>query len=146
MAAMRASFWNQRWKKAPTPQLRRVILNMTAGQTSQIIKSPEGYRIIKVISKESAGQRLLTDPRVQEQIRSELFQGKQQMLRAAFYEVARSEAKITNYYAKAVLKIASNLAFGRTWHAPPCASSPAFALGSCIPEHTADTSTESHRG
>jgi hypothetical protein len=33
-----------------------------------------------------------------------LFQGKQQMLRSAFYEVARSEAKIVNYYAKSVLE------------------------------------------
>ncbi len=95
-------------EKGADPQLRRVILNMTAGQTSQILHTPEGYRIIKVLSKESAGQRLLTDPRVQEQIRSELFQGKQQMLRAAFYEVARSEARITNYYAKAVLENRDN--------------------------------------
>jgi peptidyl-prolyl cis-trans isomerase SurA len=89
--------------KGANPELRRIILNMSAGQTSQIIHTPEGYRIIKVISKEQAGQRLLSDPRVQEGIRSELFQGKQQMLRAAFYEVARSEAKITNYYALSVL-------------------------------------------
>jgi peptidyl-prolyl cis-trans isomerase SurA len=90
-------------EKSANPELRRIILNMTAGQTSQVIHTPEGYRIIKVISKEAAGQRPFTDPRVQEQIRSELFQGKQQMLRAAFYEVARSEAKITNYYARSVL-------------------------------------------
>jgi peptidyl-prolyl cis-trans isomerase SurA len=90
-------------EKSANPELRRIILSMTAGQTSQVIHTPEGYRIIKVISKEAAGQRPFTDPRVQEQIRSELFQGKQQMLRAAFYEVARSEAKITNYYARSVL-------------------------------------------
>ena len=57
-----------------------------------------------MISKETAGQKPFSDPRVQEQIRGELFQGKQQMLRAAFYEVARSEAKITNYYAKSILE------------------------------------------
>ena len=91
-------------EKAANPELRRIILNMNAGQTSQIIHTPEGYRIIKVISKETAGQKPFSDPRVQEQIRGELFQGKQQMLRAAFYEVARSEAKITNYYAKSILE------------------------------------------
>jgi peptidyl-prolyl cis-trans isomerase SurA len=90
-------------EKSANPELRRQILNMTPGQVSQVIKTPDGYRIIKLISREMAGQRSFTDPRVQEQIRSELFQGKQQMLRAAFYEVARSEAKITNYYAKSVL-------------------------------------------
>jgi len=91
-------------EKGANPELRRIILTMSPGQTSQVIHTPEGYRIIKVLSKETAGQRQLTDPRVQEQIRSELFTGKQQMLLAAFYEVARSEAKITNYYARAVLE------------------------------------------
>jgi peptidyl-prolyl cis-trans isomerase SurA len=90
-------------EKGANPELRRDILNMMPGQISQIIHTPEGYRIIKLIAREMAGQRAFTDPRVQEQIRSELFQGKQQMLRAAFYEVSRSEAKITNYYAKSVL-------------------------------------------
>ncbi len=91
-------------EKGANPELRRIILNMSPGQTSQVIHTPEGYRIIKVISKETAGQRPFTDPRVQEQIRSELFQSKRQMLLAAFYEVARSEAKITNYYARSVLE------------------------------------------
>jgi peptidyl-prolyl cis-trans isomerase SurA len=89
--------------KRANPELRRLILNMTPGQISQVIHTPEGYRIIKLISREMAGQRALNDPRVQEEIRQELFQAKQQMLRAAFYEVARSEAKITNYYARSVL-------------------------------------------
>jgi peptidyl-prolyl cis-trans isomerase SurA len=89
--------------KRANPELRRLILNMTPGQISQVIHTPEGYRIMKLISREMAGQRALNDPRVQEEIRQELFQAKQQMLRAAFYEVARSEAKITNYYARSVL-------------------------------------------
>jgi len=89
--------------KKANPELRRLILNMMPGQISQVIHTPDGYRIIKLISREMAGQRALNDPRVQEEIRQELFQAKQQMLRAAFYEVARSEAKITNYYAKSVL-------------------------------------------
>jgi len=86
------------------PELRKLVLNMTPGQVSPIIHTSEGYRLIKLISREMAGQRQLSDPRVQEEIRQELFQGKQQMLRSAFYEVARSEAKIINYYAKSVLE------------------------------------------
>ncbi len=85
------------------PELRKLILEMTPGQVSPVIKTPEGYRIIKLIAKEPAGQRELSDPRVQEEIRQGLFQAKQQVLRAAFYEVARSEAKVTNYYAQSVL-------------------------------------------
>jgi peptidyl-prolyl cis-trans isomerase SurA len=86
------------------PELRKLVLNMTPGQVSPVIHTSEGYRLIKLISREMAGQRQLADPRVQEEIRQELFQGKQQMLRSAFYEVARSEAKIVNYYAKSVLE------------------------------------------
>jgi peptidyl-prolyl cis-trans isomerase SurA len=85
------------------PELRKFILEMTPGQVSPVIHTPEGYRIIKLIAKEPAGQRELSDPRVQEEIRQGLFQGKEQVLRAAFYEVARSEAKVINYYAESVL-------------------------------------------
>lgn len=86
------------------PELRKLILSMTPGQVSPMIHTPEGYRIIKLISKEPAGQRELSDPRVQEEIRQGLFQGKEQVLRAAFYEVARTEAKVVNYYAESVLQ------------------------------------------
>jgi peptidyl-prolyl cis-trans isomerase SurA len=85
------------------PELRKDILAMTPGQVSPVIRTAEGYRIIKLISKEPAGQRQLSDPRVQEEIRQGLFQAKQQVLRSAFYEVARSEAKVVNYYAESVL-------------------------------------------
>src|SRR5579875_136834 len=86
------------------PELRKSILSMTPGQVSPIMHTPEGYRIIKLISKEPAGQRQLSDPRVQEEIRQGLFQGKEEVLRSAFYEVARSEAKVVNYYAESVLE------------------------------------------
>jgi peptidyl-prolyl cis-trans isomerase SurA len=86
------------------PELRKLIMSMTPGQVSQVIHTPEGYRIIKLISREPAGQRELSDPRVQENIRHELFQRKDQMLRSAFYEVARSETKVVNYYAQSLLE------------------------------------------
>lgn len=85
------------------PELRKMILNMTPGQVSPIVHTPEGYRVIKLVAREMAGQRQLSDPRVQEEIRQEIFQAKQQTLRAAFYEVARSETKVVNYYALSVL-------------------------------------------
>ncbi len=85
------------------PELRKIILEMTPGQVSPVIHTSEGYRIIKLISKEPAGQRQLSDPRVQEEIRQGLFQAKEQVLRSAFYEVARSQAKVVNLYAESVL-------------------------------------------
>ncbi len=86
------------------PELRKAIMDMTPGQVSTVLHTPEGYRIIKLIAKEPAGQRQLSDPRVQEEIRQGLFQGKEQVLRSAFYEVARSQAKVVNYYAESVLE------------------------------------------
>ena len=86
------------------PELRKLIESMTPGQISPMIRTAEGYQIIKLLSKEPAGQRELSDPRVQENIRQMLFQRKDQMLRSAFYEVARSEAKVRNYYAESVLE------------------------------------------
>mgnify|MGYP001553478441 FL=1 len=76
---------------------------MAPGQISNVIHSPEGYRILKVISKEPAGQRVLNDPRVQEAIRTQLFNKKDQLLQAAFTENVRDEAKVVNYYAQSIL-------------------------------------------
>jgi peptidyl-prolyl cis-trans isomerase SurA len=80
-------------------ELRRVIMQLRPGETSGIIESPEGFRILKLIAREPAGQRELDDPRVQQTIRERLLNRKDQLLRAAYYEVARNEASVVNYYA-----------------------------------------------
>ncbi|MBI4904140.1 MAG: peptidylprolyl isomerase [Acidobacteria bacterium] len=85
------------------PDLRRMVMSLNAGQISKPMKSEEGYRILKVISKEPAGQRELNDPRVQQSIRDQLINRKDQLLRAVYYEVARNEAKVVNYYAAKVI-------------------------------------------
>ena len=40
---------------------------------------------------------------VQQNIRTTLVNRKDQLLQAAYYEIARNEAKVTNYYAEKVL-------------------------------------------
>ncbi len=62
-----------------------------------------GFRIVKLLAKEPAGQRELSDPRVQQAIRSELRDRREQLLKAAYYEVLRNEAKVENYYAQKVI-------------------------------------------
>ena len=84
------------------PELHKVIEAASPGQITTVVKTPDGYRIFKVYSKEPAGQRELTDPRVQQNIRETLLNRKDQLLRAAYYEVARDEAKVVNYLAMAV--------------------------------------------
>ena len=64
-------------------ELRKALMDMNPGQISNVIHTQEGYRILKVISKEPAGQRELNDPRVQETIRMTLFNRQDQLLKAA---------------------------------------------------------------
>jgi peptidyl-prolyl cis-trans isomerase SurA len=83
-------------------ELRKAVMGMTPGQITPVLRTGEGYRIFKVISKESAGQRELNDPRVQQNIREILRNRKDQLLRAAYYEVARSEVKVVNNLAQSI--------------------------------------------
>jgi peptidyl-prolyl cis-trans isomerase SurA len=84
-------------------ELRKMVMALQPGQISPVIKTQEGYRILKVMSKEPAGQRELNDPRVQQTIRETLLNRKDQLLRAAYYEIARNEAKVVNYYANSIM-------------------------------------------
>ncbi|HZD32206.1 MAG TPA: SurA N-terminal domain-containing protein [Candidatus Angelobacter sp.] len=66
-----------------------------------------GFRVVKLISREAAGQRELKDPRVQQAIREQLRDRREQLLKAAYYEVIRDEAKIENFFAEDILKKAN---------------------------------------
>jgi len=90
-----------------SPELRKLILSLQPGQLSPIIHTQEGYRILKVISKETAGQRDLSDPRVQQTIRSTLIDRKDQLLKTAYYEMARNQAKVVDYMAQSMFAGAS---------------------------------------
>jgi peptidyl-prolyl cis-trans isomerase SurA len=83
-------------------ELRKMVMSLVPRQFSPVIRTPEGYRILKVISKEPAGQRELNDPRVQQTIRETLLNRKDQLLKAAYYEVARNEAQVVNYLARTI--------------------------------------------
>ena len=68
-----------------------------------------GYRIVKLISKETAGQRELKDPRVQQAIREQLRDRREQLLKAAYYESVRDKATVQNYFADDILKKAGTM-------------------------------------
>ena len=96
--------------KGTDPATRETVLRLKPGQYSPIISvvNPQnrqavGFRIVKLVAKEPAGQRELSDPRVQQAIRSQLHDRREQLLKAAYYEVLRDSAKVENYYAKQVL-------------------------------------------
>jgi peptidyl-prolyl cis-trans isomerase SurA len=85
-------------------ELRKMVMSLQPGQISPVIRTPEGYRILKVVSKEPAGQRELNDPRVQQTIRETLLNRKDQLLKAAYYEIARNEARVANHLAQQVFE------------------------------------------
>jgi peptidyl-prolyl cis-trans isomerase SurA len=97
--------------KNTDPVTRDAVTKLKPGQYTTVItvinpvtKQLIGFRIVKLIAKESAGQRELSDPRVQEAIRSQLRDRREQLLKAAYYEVLRDQAKVQNYYAEKVLE------------------------------------------
>ena len=92
---------NRRWTR-PARSCGRLVLSLQPGQMSPVIHTPDGYRILKMISKEPAGQRDLSDPRVQQSIRETLLSRKDQLLKTAYYETARNEAKIVNNMSRTI--------------------------------------------
>ncbi|HZR30832.1 MAG TPA: SurA N-terminal domain-containing protein [Terriglobales bacterium] len=90
---------------------RDVIEKLKPGQYSGVITIIEptahrlvGFRVVRLLEKEPAGQRELSDPRVQQFIRQQLRDHRQQLLKAAYYEVLDDQAKVENYYAQQILK------------------------------------------
>jgi peptidyl-prolyl cis-trans isomerase SurA len=71
-----------------------------AGPTQRAI----GYAIYKLIAREPAGQRELNNPSVQQNIRQGLRDNHAQLLKLAYYEMLRDDAKVRNYFAEQVLK------------------------------------------
>ncbi|NUQ28701.1 MAG: peptidylprolyl isomerase [Acidobacteriaceae bacterium] len=88
------------------------ISKLTPGKVTDIIPVPEGpgskriigYAIFKLVSREPAGQRNLNDPAVQQAIRQQLKDGRSQLLKNAYFEMLRDEAKVRNYFAEQVFK------------------------------------------
>lgn len=92
------------------PATRDVVMKLKPGEYSSVItvvnpatKQTLGFRIVKLVAKEPAGQRDLSDPRVQQAIRSELHDRREQLLKSAYYEVLRDSAKVENFYAQQLL-------------------------------------------
>ncbi|HXJ18519.1 MAG TPA: SurA N-terminal domain-containing protein [Candidatus Polarisedimenticolia bacterium] len=92
------------------PALKRAVLALKPGQYTQPIQTRGGgYTILKLIAKEAAGDRQLSDPQVQQAIRNALSTRKEQLLRSAYLIEARDEAHVTNYLARQILESAGKL-------------------------------------
>ncbi len=104
------------------PALKKAVMALKPGQVSGVVALRDSYRILKLVSKEAPGQRDLNDPAVQQSIRDNLHNRKEQLLRAAYLAVARNNAKITNYLAQQVVETAGKLPVAVT---PKAAGDPA---------------------
>ena len=91
------------------PALKKAVLSLRPGEVSKPIVAKDGYFILKLISKEPAGQRLLTDTQVQQSIRDNLRNRKEQLLRVAYLTNIRNEARVSNYLARQILESAGKL-------------------------------------
>jgi peptidyl-prolyl cis-trans isomerase SurA len=95
------------------PALKRAVLAMKPGEVSSPIQTKDGaYNILKLIAKEPAGNRQLSDPQVQQAIRDALRSRKEQLLRSAYLIEARDEARVKNYLARQILESAGKLPSG----------------------------------
>jgi len=84
--------------------LRQVVASLSPDEISPILRTGNEFRIIKLISREPAGQREFSDPRVQQSIRETLLNRKDQLLRTAYMESVRNEADIVNHLANRVVE------------------------------------------
>jgi peptidyl-prolyl cis-trans isomerase SurA len=86
------------------------VAKIKPGQITEIMPvydnqhKPVGYAIFKLIDKQAAGQRELNDPRVQQTIRGQLRDARSQLLRNAYLEMLRDEARVENFFAEDIFK------------------------------------------
>ena len=111
--------------KQDNPDLSRVVLSLRPGEVSQAFRTRDGsYRILKLLAREPAGQRTLSDPQVQQTIRESLRSRKEQLLRAAYIAIARDESRVENYFARQVLEAQGRLPSASLKPAPSPGSQP----------------------
>jgi peptidyl-prolyl cis-trans isomerase SurA len=94
------------------PDVYNAITKLKPGQFTDVLPvygagpghKPVGYAIYKLISRDAAGQRTLNDVRVQAAIRQSLRNGHAELLKNAYIEKLRDEAKVHNYLADQILR------------------------------------------
>ena len=94
------------------PVLFAAIGKLKPGQDTDILPFPGpndphkigGYAIFHLLEKAQAGQRDLSDPRVQQAIRQQIHDSRSQLLKSAYFEMLHDQAKVQNFLAEAIFK------------------------------------------
>jgi len=93
---------------ASNAPLRQAVTSLRVGEISPIMHSADGYHIIKLVGREEAGQRELSDPQVKSAIRQSLTNEREQLLKAAYIEDLRNRAKVVNHLAEKIVAAGAN--------------------------------------
>ena len=94
------------------PAVYAAVTKLKPKQFTDIITFPDpgnpkrigGYAIFELLEKLPAGQREINDPRVQQNIRQQLHDGRSQLLKGAYFEMLRDQAKVENFLAEQIFK------------------------------------------
>jgi peptidyl-prolyl cis-trans isomerase SurA len=93
------------------PTVGAAILKLKPGQMTDVFplidaqsKKAVGYTIYKLLEREPAGQREISDPVVQQHIRQLLHDGRSQLLKNAYFDMLRAQAKVENFFAEDIFK------------------------------------------
>lgn len=96
----------------PDTEVYDAISKLKPDQFTEILPVPDsgpghkvaGYAIYKLISREPAGQRVLSDPNVRQTIHQTLHDAQKQLLQDAYLETLQDEARVRNFLAEQILK------------------------------------------
>ncbi len=95
-----------------TPPVYNAVAKLKPGQVTEIIpfpdaqdpKKPGGYLILQLLSRDPAGQHDVSEPQIQQRIRQGLHDNRSQLLKGAYFEMLRDQAKVENFFAEQIFK------------------------------------------
>jgi peptidyl-prolyl cis-trans isomerase SurA len=94
------------------PEVFNAIGKLKVGQVTDVIPFPDandpkkngGYAIFQLLGREPAGQHSVSEPQIQQRIRQGLRDARSQLLKGAYFEMLRDQAKVENFFAEQIFK------------------------------------------
>ena len=97
-------FVTEQQMETVSPELKKTVQNLKVEQVfPRPIRIGYGYHLVKLLAKERGGQHELSEPQVQADVRQTIFNRKETLLKTAYLEIIRNDAKIRNVLAEKLL-------------------------------------------
>ncbi len=95
-----------------SPLVFSMVSKLKPGQVTDIIPFPDpqdskkvgAYAIFQLVSKDAAGLHDVSEPQIQQRIREGLHNNRSQLLKGAYFEMLRDQAKVENFFAEQIFK------------------------------------------